>query len=312
MLVVLLACAPAAPKVDLDSAATTPSNVTDADSDTDADTDSDADADTDSDADTDTDTDTVPARPEYDGGVGPWTVSDLDDSVDGNDVTFFVPAEGGPWPVVVWSHGFGRSKANHATAATRLASWGFLVMTPNLPSFSDHAANGEAIATTFLAAARATFGAQVSDQAAFVGHSAGGLASLYAASLVDVDALVTLDGVDASDLGIDAAPGVSEPMLLLSGEASGCNSDGNGTAWADLVAGPVWPVGVPDATHCDFESDTDWVCTTFCGANDARRQEVIEQYAIAWVIHQTWGGADTWIQGAQAEADRAAGTIVWE
>jgi len=316
ILLALLACTGSKPivLVDTSDSGATPEGDadTDADSDTDADTDTDTDTDTDADGDTDADTDTDTPGLVYDGGTGPWTVSDLDDSVDGNDVTYFVPSGGGPWPVVVWSHGFARSKDAHAASAARLASWGFLVVTPNLPEFSDHAANGDAIANVFLPAARSAFGSQVSEQAAFVGHSAGGLASLVAAASADVDAYVSLDGVDVSDLGVDTAPGVSEPSLFLVGAGSYCNSDGNGAAWASLVAGSAWRVDVPDASHCDFESNTDWLCTLACGAEDAARQEVIQQYAIAWVVQHTLGGAEDWIEGGrQALADRDAGRIDW-
>lgn len=324
--VILLAgCGEAAVKIgdetgggSIDSADTAADSDGDADTDSDSDTDADSDTDTDTDSDTDSDTDTDADTDsgggtgvDYTGGEGPYGVNTLDDNVDGSDVTYYVPDGGGPWPVVVWSHGFGRSKANHVTAATRAASWGFLVVTPNLPSFTDHAANGDAIANVFLPAARATFATEVNDQAAFVGHSAGGLASLIAASEADVDALVTLDGVDVSDLGVTAAPSVSEPTLQLLGEPSGCNSDGNGRAWGPLESGTVWQVDVTSACHCDFESDTDWLCTTFCGSESSDRQDIIQSYAIAWLIHETYGGADAWIGGSQAEADRSSGRISW-
>lgn len=260
----------------------------------------------------DTGGDTGSDGPVFDGGTGPYSVSSLDDEVDGNDVTYYVPNDGAPWPVVIWSHGFTRSKENHVAAATRLASWGVLVMTPNLPSTWDHAENGQVIAEEFLPSARSTFGSQVTDHAALVGHSAGGLASLVAASLTAVDGVVELDGVDYGDLGEVAAPLVSEPTLFLVGQSSVCNDSGSGTDWVGEVSGPEWRVDVADACHCDFESDTDWVCTTLCGANETGRQDTVQAYADAWVLHHTVGGAEDWLEGgAVAVADRSAGRISW-
>ena len=103
---------------------------------------------------------------------------------------------------------------------------------------------------------------------------------------------------------------VAEPALLLHGESSYCNSDANSAAWE--LGGYTWSVDVTDADHCDFESDTDWLCTTACGAEDARRQELIQAYAVAFVLNSLTGEAGDWVEGgSQAVADRAAGDIDW-
>ncbi len=295
-LLLLIACTPSKSPDDSSS---------DADADTDADTDTDTDADSDTDTDSDADT--------YTGATGPWTVSTTTLSVDGTDVTVYVPnspAESTSLAVV--SHGFARGPSNHVGTATRLASWGFVVATPQLPTLSDHVQNGEYVANDLVPALRTAYGAATDGKLALMGHSAGGLASLIAAAETPADALIGLDAVDVSDTGASYAGSVSAPTLLLAGDPSACNSDGNGTAWAALLAGQSWLLSVTDATHCDFESDTDSLCTMVCGANDAARQDRIQAYAVAWAVHQLHGDADAWMQdGAQAAADRAAGTISW-
>ena len=81
---------------------------------------------------------------------------------------------------------------------------------------------------------------------------------------------------------------------------------------AGALAGAHWMVSVTDATHCDFESNTDGLCTTFCGDEDPARQDIIQTYAVAWALQQTRGSASPYMQGgAQAEADRSAGRISW-
>lgn len=261
-------------------------------------------------ADTEETADTGPDPLEdYDDGDGPYQVLESSEGVDGEDVDWYTPVGDGPWPVLIWSHGFARSKDNHASGARRAATWGFLVVTPNLPSFSDHEANGAWLATELFPTVTAVAGVDGS-RVGFVGHSAGGLASLVAASMVDAGAYVGLDPVDMSDLGLSFAGEVTEPALMLHGASSYCNSDGNSTAWA--FGGDLWAVDVTDASHCDFESDTDWICTAACGAEDAGRQELIQTYAVAWAVNKLIGGADAYMEGgSEALADQSAGKISW-
>jgi pimeloyl-ACP methyl ester carboxylesterase len=293
---------------------------TDVDADTDADADTDTDTDTDSDSDSDSDTDTdsgdtqdTAAPDTYTDGDGPYRVTTRSSRVDGQDVTWYEPSgvdtSVGPQPVLIWAHGFGRTQENYATGARRAATWGFLVAVPELPSVytGDHEGNAEWLATQMLPAARDAVGNDAAP-AGYVGHSAGGLASLLAASQSEVDFLVTLDGVDASDLGVDADGLVDEPTLQLIGESSSCNSSGNGRNWN--TSGEQWQVDVTDATHCDFESDTDWLCTSFCGSNDADRQALVNIYAVAWALHHVGrGGSAYQPDGSATAADRSAGRI---
>ncbi|GDX80706.1 hypothetical protein LBMAG42_25170 [Deltaproteobacteria bacterium] len=238
----------------------------------------------------------------YAAGDGPWSVTEQTTEVAGQDVTLYTPNAPGALPAVVWSHGFARGPQFHVTAARRAASWGFLVATPVLPEFSDHAANGAFIADSMVPAVDQGVGVML------VGHSAGGLASLIAASRVPVEAYVGLDPVDASELGLDAAAGVSN-ALVLHGEPSSCNSDGNSNDWEIPSA---WHVSVAGASHCDFESDTESGCTMFCGANDPERQALIQEYAVAWLFHAAGGNADAWLEGgSKSVADRDAGMISW-
>jgi pimeloyl-ACP methyl ester carboxylesterase len=144
---------------------------------------------------------------------------------------------------------------------------------------------------------------------AFVGHSAGGLVSLLAAAEAGADAYVGLDAVDASGLGEAADGAVTAPALFLNGDPSLCNASGNNSAWT--TGGDAWRVAVTDAGHCDFESDTDWICTAGCGSEDTGRQALIETYTVAWLVHHLLGGADAWVEGSEAEADRRAGRIDW-
>jgi hypothetical protein len=172
------------------------------------------------------------------------------------------PSTSGAWPRVFLSHGFMRGPSHMIGWAEHMASWGIEVVVPTLCHASivdtDHAQNG----TDLTQFNEAMGGGPV----IYIGHSAGGLASLVAAS-EDDDAigLIGLDLTDAGGLGLDRADGVSAPTLSVAGEASSCNAEGNGV---DALR------AVPDATilrlteadHCDFENETDALCTTFCSS----------------------------------------------
>ena len=110
----------------------------------------------------------------------------------------------------------------------------------------------------------------------YIGHSAGGLASLMAgADDPDATAVITLDGVDADGLGEEAAPDAPTLYGIL-GEASSCNSSGNGEAWFS-AAPDATALRLTEADHCDFEADTDWMCTVMCtGSNGSFSDEEIQ------------------------------------
>jgi pimeloyl-ACP methyl ester carboxylesterase len=269
------------------------------------------DSSTDSGADTDSGQDT--GTPYTGAAAGPWTVSTTTVQVDGDPVTVYVPnSPAASTSLAVVSHGFARGPSNHITTATRLSSWGFVVATPALPSYTDHEANGKYIAQTLVPAMHTAYDASSDGQVVLVGHSAGGLASLVAAALVTNAGYVGLDAVDMSDVGNSYASSVTSPALLLAGDPSRCNSDGNSAGWADMAGGEHWLVSVSDATHCDFESETDSLCTALCGDEDDARQDLIQTYAVAWALQHTRGTAADYIAGgSQAEADRSAGRLTW-
>lgn len=209
----------------------------------------------------------------------------------------------------MWAHGFARSRALHEEAARHAASWGLVVVTVDLPEpYGGHEANGSFLAGDLLTAALAR--PEADGRWAFVGHSAGGLAAVLAAAEVGADAVVGLDAVDYNDLGRDAARDVTAPTLRLVGEPSTCNASGNGRDWT--LGGTEWMVEVPGASHCDFENPTDSWCTAVCGAADAARQDVVGEYATAWLVYTLLGGAEAWIGGDEAEADRDGGRVDYD
>lgn len=105
------------------------------------------------------------------------------------------------------------------------------------------------------------------------GFSSGALSALVAARL-DREAVgvLALDLVDRDGLGVGMARGLDPPLIGLHGEPGRCNADNNGLAvFAAAPRSRVAPI--PGATHCDFESPTDWLCEALCPAGDSRSME---------------------------------------
>ncbi len=227
------------------------------------------------------------------------------------------PEGPGPYPGIVLSHGFARSPENHLTLAYHLASWGFVVVLPESLSLADHQANGEDLAAIWIPyMIEDSPAAGVVDDAriGLMGHSAGGMATLIGASIVpDLKAVLGLDVTDSGKAGVDAAPLLAAPTAFLAGDPSLCNSDGNGRAvYEASAASPSWWLGITSASHCDFESDTDWLCTLACGSEDEGRQTLIRRYSTAWMLYYLEGDPSLapWLYGGSAlMADEEEGVV---
>ena len=75
--------------------------------------------------------------------------------------------------------------------------------------------------------------------------------------------------------GASLAAGRYEVVSVL-GESNFCNSNNNGLDV--LAAGSGQAMRIVNADHCDFESDTDWLCELGCpdlGGSRAAQQDAI-------------------------------------
>jgi dienelactone hydrolase len=113
------------------------------------------------------------------------------------------------------------------------------------------------------------------------GFSAGALSALVAARLDPHSVgVLALDLVDERRLGIGMARQLDRPLIGLRGEPGRCNAENNGLpVFAAAPRAQLTPI--PGASHCDFESPSDWLCETLCAADASgpqrRRREVIER-----------------------------------
>jgi dienelactone hydrolase len=268
----------------------------------------------------------VPPDP---GLTGPYPVDQLSFTLNSLGATVFYPgasgvvAAGGPFPGLVLGHGFARARAQHAGNGAFLASHGFVVVTvdfpnPLSPDFDAWAAQTSA-ALDWMQAENSALASRFYNQIdttrfGVLGHSAGGMATWVAAGQDSrIKAILPLDpvpgqGADPTTLGA----GLTMPSAWVAAPSSSCNgSAGYLTVYPPTAAAHKAQYVLANATHCDFEDPTNFLCTLTCGgASDARRQ-IWRRYAVGWLKYYLNGdtGYNYYIHGDSLAADLAAGRL---
>ncbi len=193
------------------------------------------------------------------------------------DVDFFLPKTSPPAPLVVVAHGFARGRKNFEGWGERLARAGYFAAIPDLPSSSDHRQNGHAIDELIQLLTsnppEKLRSAQIeTDRVAVIGHSAGGLATLLAASKNRRVVLwIGLDPVDSGDIGVKAADDRTFTSLVLLAEPSRCNQRQNISGLEHHLRGPWLIAKVDGAHHCDPENPSPTAATTSSSATRSTR-----------------------------------------
>lgn len=229
----------------------------------------------------------VAAAPSAPSRVQPSAQSQVQTQVhdlDGHRVTLDVYPSAGPLRgAAILSHGFTRSRRTLAGHAQALADAGVLTLTPDLPCTFGFRCNARALAALVgVLRAGGTFGAPV-ERVMLVGFSAGGLSSLLAAHTPGVVGYVGLDPFDrtlpdeAERLGLAAATRLRTEALLLRAPPSRCNAEAVAAPWATALPALWRDELIAGASHCDFESPTDWMCRLACGDTDPSRQQRVRQ-----------------------------------
>lgn len=204
------------------------------------------------------------------------------------------PTTGGPYPLIIASHGWSASGDNQVGWAKHFASYGFVVAVPSFPSpfTPDTEANSDIIvglANSLRAAASATaHNVLATSKVGLEGHSAGGLATTVAASKLgpaNVGAVVLFDPVDKDDAGKAAYAKLCTPLLGVFAEGSSCNNDAGWKVFATTTSAELIGFNVVGSTHCDGENAARDLCGLACGsAADPGRQKIYGSYATAFFL----------------------------
>jgi len=208
--------------------------------------------------------------------------------LDGRGVAVDVyPSSSESMGVAIVAHGFTRARVRHRDLARALAAAGVTVVVPDLPNVMDHWGNGEAIAQLARGVEHGAFNMAPVDRSriVLVGTSAGGLASvLAAAKLPGIAGWVGLDPVDRTGTGIRAASKLESPAVVLLAEPSGCNLFGSGRSIAHAVPRLLRAELLRGASHCDFESPTNKLCSAMCGESSPQMQKVARDETVSAVL----------------------------
>ncbi|MBK6697320.1 MAG: hypothetical protein IPG50_34790 [Myxococcales bacterium] len=204
-----------------------------------------------------------------------------------------VPTTAGPHPLIIASHGWSASSDNQLGWAEHFASYGFVVVVPDLPSpFNpDPTTQKNVIVSLAKSFADPGFssGAKGKVDGARIGlegHSAGGLATSVASAELRPRATVLFDPVDKANAGKTAMPKICTPILSLFAAPGGCNNQGGWAAYKAQSTGPSIVFDVVGASHCDGENASRGAaCGVFCGGSaNATRQDVHARYATAFFL----------------------------
>jgi hypothetical protein len=237
--------------------------------------------------------------------AGPYTVDTQDLASTGTScrsmaVSVYTPVGGPGTHVVVVAHGFAGRRDDMEGWGAHLASWGLTALVPTMchasPLDVDHRQNG--LDLVALAAEQAP-----GQTPFYVGYSAGGLAAMVAATEdPGVGGHLGLDMVDAFNIGVRAAPGLTMPAADLFAEPSACNSRNNGLPLYDGVGATT--LGIPGADHCDWNNPYQASCDRLCatGPDEPRIGQAIATLVTSWVLWQSGldpRASEWWLPGEE-------------
>lgn len=258
--------------------------------------------------------------------AGPYTVESFDVQIPAGNAMVaaqaLVPSSGptaGPYPTVVFAHGFALSASDYAGTVERLATWGYVVVNLDFTT-SNHetAADQMSAALDWAATAPEVGGKADVDNAGTSGHSLGGKLSLLAATNDPrIKASFTLDPVDGGQspqdvsgmlTGLDIPTGFIGETLDTAGFMACAPAAENFQTFYASAQSPSLAVTVNGANHMSFLDDTTGCLVCFlCQQPTLTNDQVTgptRALMVAFYERHLRGNAgyDTWLTGPEAQA----------
>lgn len=190
------------------------------------------------------------------------------------DYRVYNPIQARTTTSILLGHGFLRNQNNMVGLSRELANSGIKVVTLNFcnmrPWNGHHLRNAQDMRSLAKDIG-------VENNVIYAGFSAGGLAAILAADDT-TRAIVTLDLVDQNNLGLNALASLQAPLIGVAGPASACNAMGNGKDLFDSRPAnlPTVLTEIAGASHCEFETPSNWLCEVACGDEGAKAADGVE------------------------------------
>lgn len=263
------------------------------------------------------------------------------------DLEIFVPTGAGPYPVVVFHHGFQLSPSDFTSYGEHLASHGYVVVMPEMPGSAFNPTPHSELSQLLLGVVDwveddivngSLIGSRGdASRLGLAGHSLGGKVSLLsAANDSRPDAVFGIDPVDSVPPFQSEGPNypsvtpermsdISVPIVLLgetvdsAGSFQNCApADQNFQQYYSASESPALEIEIVGADHMDFLDNPNCglVCSA-CGPGAADAAEVrsaTQGYMTAFfdVVLKGEDAQKTWLTGPEMTADENAGIVVWQ
>lgn len=245
-------------------------------------------------------------------GPGPHAVTKADVSISLSggtaSATVYRPSASGPFPLVVISPGFQMGRAQYASYAEHLASWGFVAIAQDFPggfgvSHAELADRTTQIIDWALSSASGLAPSIDPARIGACGHSLGGKISvLVAASDSRIGAVVGWDPVDSNSPSVtpERMGDVDAPLAVIGETLNGSGGfmpcaplDENFQRYYEAARPPALKVTLNDADHMDWVDDPSCPLCGFCSPAGTLGEEnvhrVTRRLNVAWLRLHLFG-----------------------
>ncbi|MCS6904670.1 MAG: dienelactone hydrolase family protein [Bacteroidia bacterium] len=227
------------------------------------------------------------------------------------------------FPVVAFGHGFNISYLSYRNIYRHLASWGYVVISPDVQNGINvnHRIFAQQLAACikYLKKEGQTAGSfyfqKIASTSACMGHSMGGGSSFLVASVFDsVTALVGLAPAETNPSAVEVLKSNSVPILIISGSSDNTTPESQHQApmYSASPASKLW-ISLRGGAHCKF-TDGPTICDLVSSPGTISREEQLtltRKYITPFLGYylKNISDAKTYICGDSILADSASGRL---
>ncbi len=227
------------------------------------------------------------------------------------------PVAVGPFPVIAFGHGFNLNYLNYGQICSHLASWGYIVISPDVQNgFNvDHLEFAKELAACLNyfqldgANSGSDFFQKVDTMTGVIGHSMGGGASALVPGVYpSIDAVSGLAAAETTPSAIASLGTYSGPYQIISGSSDNTAPENtNQTPMYNAALGTKQWVSITGGAHCKFTDGTT-ICDLVSSAGSVTRAYQVmlsRRYATAFFNYHLKGNqtALTFLCGDSLQAD---------